>query len=358
MGLRFWRRVKILPGITVNLSKTGSSVSFGGEGAKYTVGRGGTRWTAGLPGTGLYYTKKMGQGTREGAREAEPEEEGPSIDDLLHRGWLTRAFTPKDELAFIDGLLYFSAGLSEDSMDRLAEGTHPDTKIPAGFLAMRTHRYGRAIGYLEEAWADRARIGELYQKYGLDLQFSIPVTPWMDINASLDETGLLFALVEAHQAKQDYPRALAYAKELRKRLPDSNEARLSQCELIFQAYKGEDANRDVLEFVLKMLSGIENEGPVESALLMYRARAMRLLGQPKSARAICQDAMRRKKDRPAGLLRAIRLERALCFRDYGQQDDLKPAQKKSALDMARVQLNHLYGETPDDQEILNALQTV
>ncbi len=141
-------------------------------------------------------------------------------------------------------------------------------------------------------------------------------------------------------------------------LPDSNEARLSHCELIFQAYADEKIDRQILEAVLKMLSGIENEGPVESALLLYRARAIRLLGQPKAARAICQDAMRRKKDRPVGLLRAIRLERALCFRDFGQQEGLKPAQKKSALDMARVQLNHLYGEMPDDQEILQALETV
>ncbi|KKL63336.1 hypothetical protein LCGC14_2176170, partial [marine sediment metagenome] len=148
------------------------------------------------------------------------------------------------------------------------------------------------------------------------------------------------------------------AKLLRDLLPDSNEARLSHCELIFQAYGDKQIDRTILEAVLKMLSGIENEGPVESALLLYRARAMRLLGQPKAARAICQDAMRKKKDRPAGLLRAIRLERALCFRDLGRQEGLKPAQQKSALDMARVQLNHLYGETPEDQEVLAALETI
>ena len=35
--LRFWRRMKIAPGLTLNLSKSGGSLSFGPRGAKYTV---------------------------------------------------------------------------------------------------------------------------------------------------------------------------------------------------------------------------------------------------------------------------------------------------------------------------------
>ena len=42
MGFRFWRRMKILPGVTLNISKSGASLSFGVRGAKYTVGPKGT----------------------------------------------------------------------------------------------------------------------------------------------------------------------------------------------------------------------------------------------------------------------------------------------------------------------------
>ena len=56
MGFRFYRRVKIAPGITLNFSKTGVSTSFGPRGAKVTVGRNGIRKTVGIPGTGMYYT--------------------------------------------------------------------------------------------------------------------------------------------------------------------------------------------------------------------------------------------------------------------------------------------------------------
>jgi hypothetical protein len=52
MGLRFWRRVRIIPGLRVNLSKSGASLSIGHRGAWYTVGPHGRRVSLGLPGTG------------------------------------------------------------------------------------------------------------------------------------------------------------------------------------------------------------------------------------------------------------------------------------------------------------------
>ena len=60
MGFRFFRRVKILPGVTLNLSGSGPSVSVGPRGLKTTFGPKGTRTTVGLPGTGLSYTEVHG----------------------------------------------------------------------------------------------------------------------------------------------------------------------------------------------------------------------------------------------------------------------------------------------------------
>jgi len=60
MGMHFWRRVRIAPGITLNLSNTGASMSLGRRGAHYTVGSRGRRATVGIPGTGLFYTAKLG----------------------------------------------------------------------------------------------------------------------------------------------------------------------------------------------------------------------------------------------------------------------------------------------------------
>lgn len=56
MAFRFQKRIKILPGVTINLSKGGVSTSIGTRGARMTFGRGKTRATVGVPGTGLSYT--------------------------------------------------------------------------------------------------------------------------------------------------------------------------------------------------------------------------------------------------------------------------------------------------------------
>ena len=57
MGLRFYKRIKILPWLYLNISKGGISFSFGPRGAHITAGNKGTRYTVGAPGTGLSYTK-------------------------------------------------------------------------------------------------------------------------------------------------------------------------------------------------------------------------------------------------------------------------------------------------------------
>ena len=59
MGFRFYKRVSIVPGLRVNLSRSGPSLSIGHRGAWYTVGPRGRRVSAGLPGTGLYWTEKV-----------------------------------------------------------------------------------------------------------------------------------------------------------------------------------------------------------------------------------------------------------------------------------------------------------
>ena len=73
MGLRLFRRIRIAPGISLNLSKSGFSTSFGVRGAHVTVGPRGVRRTVGLPGTGVYYTSTSSSGSRPraGTHEAE-----------------------------------------------------------------------------------------------------------------------------------------------------------------------------------------------------------------------------------------------------------------------------------------------
>lgn len=57
MGWRLFRRMTVAPGIRLNISRSGPSISIGPRGFSQTFGRTGRRTTIGLPGTGLYYTR-------------------------------------------------------------------------------------------------------------------------------------------------------------------------------------------------------------------------------------------------------------------------------------------------------------
>ena len=56
MGLRFQKRIRIFKGLTINLSKTGASLSVGGRGATVNFSKRGTKTTVGIPGSGLSYS--------------------------------------------------------------------------------------------------------------------------------------------------------------------------------------------------------------------------------------------------------------------------------------------------------------
>lgn len=61
MGLRFRKRLKIAPGLYLNVSSSGTSWSLGAPGAMLNFGgRNGARATFGIPGSGLSYSQKLG----------------------------------------------------------------------------------------------------------------------------------------------------------------------------------------------------------------------------------------------------------------------------------------------------------
>src|SRR6266446_3756103 len=60
MGWRFRHSFKVIPGVRLNLSKSGLSCSIGGAPFTMNVGSRGFYGTASLPGTGISYRQKFG----------------------------------------------------------------------------------------------------------------------------------------------------------------------------------------------------------------------------------------------------------------------------------------------------------
>jgi hypothetical protein len=62
MAWSYRKRIKIIPGVHLNLSKSGISTSIGVKGASITFGSKGTHLNTSIPGTGLYNRQKLSGG--------------------------------------------------------------------------------------------------------------------------------------------------------------------------------------------------------------------------------------------------------------------------------------------------------
>ncbi len=60
MGFRFQRRLRIAPGLRVNVSKSGLGLSLGPRGSSLSVGPRGAYSNVGIPGTGIAFRQKLG----------------------------------------------------------------------------------------------------------------------------------------------------------------------------------------------------------------------------------------------------------------------------------------------------------
>jgi tetratricopeptide (TPR) repeat protein len=77
--MQFRRRINIAPGVQLNISKGGVSVTVGPRGMRYTFGRGKSDVSIGLPGSGVYYRKRVDlPGLLDGKEKAAEEDEKPA----------------------------------------------------------------------------------------------------------------------------------------------------------------------------------------------------------------------------------------------------------------------------------------
>jgi hypothetical protein len=89
MAIRFRKRIKIAPGVNVNLSRSGASVSLGKRGATINVGgKGGARATVGIPGSGISYTEKLSEAQRRSKKAETTQSKGLGFFGLLGYGVL------------------------------------------------------------------------------------------------------------------------------------------------------------------------------------------------------------------------------------------------------------------------------
>ncbi len=339
MGFRFWRRIKIAPGVTLNLSKSGGSLSFGPRGAKFTVGSRGKRATVGIPGTGLFYTSTLPSDKSSGHKSPPKKISQPVVrsEDRLTMGFFKRLITPADEEALVDGCRELVLENEKMALNHLKNAVHlADGAYLAGFLALKKERFEEASEYLSTAAKRSKELCRYFNKYGISATMSLPITEEVSVHVGPNIRGVLLGLVEIYQRQTRWEDAIECLNRLRRMEPEDVVIKLSLAEILMESKSGEP---HVNKRIIQLAEGVENESEVHAALLFYKAKALRNLKLFVAARDVLTKALRRKKDRSTELLHAFRYERALVYEDLGQQ-------KRS-----RNELEKLYAEAPGYEDV-------
>ncbi len=131
MGFRFSKRVKILPGISLNFSTRGISMSAGVRGARVNFGPRGVYSTVGLPGTGISYRQRLDSPPRRSAAPASP----PSLSTASNgRSLSVREFNARvREMERQERVEQAQAQIAEDNdrLERLVNFWMPLPAIPS-----------------------------------------------------------------------------------------------------------------------------------------------------------------------------------------------------------------------------------
>jgi len=85
MGLRFRKSISIMPGVRINLSGSGASMSVGPRGASVSFGKRGTYANFGLPGTGLSYRTRLDRASSSSRQRTLQAEANAQLRDELEK---------------------------------------------------------------------------------------------------------------------------------------------------------------------------------------------------------------------------------------------------------------------------------
>ncbi len=337
--------MKIAPGLTLNLSKSGGSLSVGPRGAKLTVGARGRRATVGIPGTGLFYTQTAYGGRRGKSGRRAPAEKAPALppEDRLTLGFFKRLVTPAGEKSFVDGCRELAQGRYAAALPHFVASTHlTDGAFMAGFLYLKQEHTDKAIPLLEQAARDYRQLGGYFGKYDLTLTFNLPITEEAQAHVGPTLRGALLTLVEAYQMAENWNAAYKRLQRLRKLESDDVVILLSMVELLWQANHG---NEETCRHIVKLTKDVGNDSCVHTALRLYKARSLNGLNMHSAARDILTQTLRRRKDRPKDLMLALRYERALAYESLGQP-------KRTRSDLEKV-----FAQDPDFEDVADRLKT-
>ena len=355
--LRFGRRLKIGPGVYVNISKSGLSLSVGPRGAKLNIGRRGPRVTLGLPGTGLSYVIQGGGNKRKaspGAASAPPDTTtGLGLPGLLAPLFGGQPSTPPPaappsrtgkqrsaasapppeaapvrpsitvptpgflapavEKRFAQGLRALVDGDADTAIERFQQAVELDNSerhlsddFMAGVALLGGGHFQEAISYLEHVvQSDTELPDEMMQRYIGDLRIPAEITPHVLVDVPMSSLGAALLLTEAYQHTGDILGATGVMEALVEQAPNVPLLRLSLAELYY--IQGSD------EGVVSATDGLEAADEIGYAALTFRALALLAQGHLDSALEVVNNLLRARRKWPSELVQDALFARGMIY---------------------------------------------
>jgi lipopolysaccharide biosynthesis regulator YciM len=284
--MRYQKRIKIGPGLRLNLSKSGVSLSVGPRGAHYTIGSNGRRTKSlGIPGSGISWVSRSKAGSGDdhrkvGARSAKQEKPG------LFAGRYERQFYKAVELLHADKPEAALAAFCEArSLDRDAENIAEEWMI--GVLAFQLGDFQEAIDALETVVASSVSLPDaMVKKYLKDDTVAIPITRNNEVITRPHSLSAALLLAECYQRIDQIEPAIHLLTELWSATGDPA-LTLSLCELHAETMQWDK--------VLDTATGIKTVDDLTLDIRIFHARAAVAKGFHDAAIEVLKEALRSKK---------------------------------------------------------------
>ncbi|MHB8132542.1 MAG: DUF4236 domain-containing protein [Mobilitalea sp.] len=311
LGFRFFKRVSLLPGVTMNFSKSGPSFSFGPRGLKYTIGPKGTRSTFGIPGTGLYYT------TSNKWNKKDREENRQDTNPVNSIGIFQQMLMSPDERQLVHGLQAMLGGNIAGAKEAFSRGSKLlDCTFLYGYLALGEKNYSEAEDSFFTCFSDINNLGKSIVKVDANFHLLLDITEYIEAPICIDGRGLGLSMLEALQNQKKHNETFELAEELSRVYPTDNVIRLIAINFIAQSVS---STKQELNYAIELSNGIKNEEPIDTNVLYLRGYVLYRLNLVNAAINQLTVALRKTKNRSEELLIDIRFLRGQIFEILGEK---------------------------------------
>lgn len=331
MGFRFYRRVTVLPGVSLNFGKRGTSMSFGPRGLKTTIGAKGVRHSFGIPGTGLSYQTpytKLGGGGGSSQTKHKPPKLLPeqaaknSIQNdyqKLNLGFFAKLTCTKEERELAQGIQAFLLKDYASAEKHLQLATcYADGAFILGCIYLNTNRFAEADRLFSQAEQRPEQIGTFFKKYNLDMTVHIEVSPFYNADFEPNMLASYLAHVEVLQHLKRYSEACTLLLSLYKQLPQNLDVILSLADIVLER---EPNNTQWMNAIVNMTKNLKNDSYAHSVLLLYKAEAFDNLGMSEAAIITLSSVLKKKSGRPDMFLLEAQYQRGSLYLKVGKKSN-------------------------------------